>query len=213
MKPTTPPTTAEVTATRRRLDAARLQFDQTIRQLYAPNGKPIFTDEIHRQKVDAAKAALRPVIEEAKDVAIAASTESTRLAVMTSDPRWTLPAAELARYNALTATAERDAARMPTRQLIGSLITISRSHDPALVLAYHDHSSAILDRYSNTPEWLDVSSAIADLYIAAQDFSNAPNPDAGADLGNAATDLLLVAANMDTEIDPPRALGNLITPF
>ena len=213
MKPTTPPTTAEVTATRRRLDAARLQFDQTIRQLYAPNGKPIFTDEIHRQKVDAAKAAIRPVIEEAKDVAIAASTESTKLATMTSDPRWTLPAAELARYNALTATAERDAARMPTRQLIGSLITISRSHDPALVLAYHDHSSAILDRYNGAPEWSDVSNALFDLYMAAEELNNAPNPDAGADLGNAATDLLLVAANMDTEIDPPRALGNLITPF
>ena len=132
---------------------------------------------------------------------------------MTSDPRWTLTAAELARYNSLTVTAERDAARMPTRQLIGSLITISRSHDPALILAYQDHARAILDRYNGAPEWLDVSNALADLHIAAQDFSSAPNPDAGADLSNSGTDLLLIAANMDTEIDPPRALGSLIAAF
>ena len=205
MTTNTPPTPKDVRIARATLDEAKRRFDTDHARLYRPDGKKLYADDLHAQKVNELRAGLRPAITAALETADAAHHESIRRLTTTLDPRWNLPAAELARYRELRLLAQDDFKRLNAAQIAGRLTAAARSNDPALILAYGDFAIDAIDNYGGAPEWAhQVRPALAELDSAAATLAPAPNSSDIQELEAISADLHSRAASISAEIDPPR---------
>lgn len=189
-----------------RIAAAAERRAANLAALLRPDGQPKYgaaEDAERRAAIDAEYAA---AIDGAEAVAQAGATVLTRYAVAAADPLWLLPAAEIARVDALQRLAEQDARNVPITTLAARIQAAARSGDLAVVLAYDRARPAFEQRTAAEQQRQEIAAALVELRTAAE--AAHPKPPAQArDARRAVDDLWTAIGRARLDMNPIRPVA------